>query len=356
MRRAVSLLEVLISIFCLSIGMMGVAALLPAGGFNIAEANKADRSAACGRASIRDIQIRGMLNRTATAVDDPTATVNLWLQDGNPAFDPATIAPDDVPAAMIDPLVADSPQFPYCDYARFQDGSTVRQMPRLTLRSQPRTDSDLTAAGLPVVMSRAVADRIFTWRDDLVFTRPENDDERPTMLADGTGVRPIKGDYSWMVMVTPSPGDPGLSTVSVVVFYKRKFEPTLTLNDIGPDNPKPSERVAVATFIGSGYAGGDVELSMPEEPSATRLGTGLGDYLSIRENDWLMLTNGTRAAWYRVVTVARELTNDKRLVTLAGPDWMGDKLDLDDNGTASELQAVICEEVVGVYTQVIQGE
>ncbi|MFH1266447.1 MAG: prepilin-type N-terminal cleavage/methylation domain-containing protein, partial [Planctomycetota bacterium] len=45
-RRGVSLLEVLISIFVLSIGLLGVAAVIPVGGHEILQAVKADRAAA----------------------------------------------------------------------------------------------------------------------------------------------------------------------------------------------------------------------------------------------------------------------------------------------------------------------
>ena len=50
-RRGISLMEVLISIFVLSIGMLGVAALIPVGRFSIVETSKADRGAACGQAA-----------------------------------------------------------------------------------------------------------------------------------------------------------------------------------------------------------------------------------------------------------------------------------------------------------------
>ena len=302
--RGVSLLEVLISIFVVSIGLMYLAALLPVAGWNMARANEADRSATCGRAALRDVKVRNLLDRTK------------WTAPGS------TTKP-----TLLDPLDG-AVEFPNCGYATFATGTPLVTIPRVGLSGMPQS----------------VARRVFIAEGALLFVRPENRDERPAMLNDGTGIQPNKGSYSWMVMVAPD------DTVSVIVFSKRDHQ-TPALADIGPENSKPSERVAVAEFTGSVPI--DCSLSMPQEPSAARLGTGLSEYLSTRENDWLMLTNGTDFKWYRVVNVANELDNGARLVTLAGPDWTHDKLDLNGDGNLNELQAVICTGVGGVYTQAI---
>ena len=51
-RRGVSLIEVLMSIFILSVGLMGMASLIPVGGYQVGEAIKSDRAAAVGRAAV----------------------------------------------------------------------------------------------------------------------------------------------------------------------------------------------------------------------------------------------------------------------------------------------------------------
>ena len=61
-RRGISLLEVLAAIGVLSVGLLGLAALLPIGIFTIGEATKADRAGQCGRAALRDIVVRRMLD------------------------------------------------------------------------------------------------------------------------------------------------------------------------------------------------------------------------------------------------------------------------------------------------------
>ena len=61
-RAGLSLMEVLLSIFVLSIGLLGVAAIIPLGQISLWETAKADRSGACGRAAMREIQVRRMLD------------------------------------------------------------------------------------------------------------------------------------------------------------------------------------------------------------------------------------------------------------------------------------------------------
>ena len=55
-RSGLSLLEVLISVFVLSIGLLGVAAVIPLGYHQIVEATKADRAASCGRAGLHAVR------------------------------------------------------------------------------------------------------------------------------------------------------------------------------------------------------------------------------------------------------------------------------------------------------------
>ena len=52
-RAGISLMEVLISTFVLSIGLLGLAALIPVGRFAIVQTAKSDRAGACGRAGGR---------------------------------------------------------------------------------------------------------------------------------------------------------------------------------------------------------------------------------------------------------------------------------------------------------------
>jgi hypothetical protein len=60
-RSGISLIEVLIAVFVLTFGLMGIAMVIPAGRYLMVEAAKSDRGSACGRAALNDMKIRGWL-------------------------------------------------------------------------------------------------------------------------------------------------------------------------------------------------------------------------------------------------------------------------------------------------------
>ena len=63
-RSGLSLLEVLVSIGILTIGLVGLAMLIPAGKLQLVATNKSDRTGACGRAGMREVKVRRMLDAT----------------------------------------------------------------------------------------------------------------------------------------------------------------------------------------------------------------------------------------------------------------------------------------------------
>jgi len=172
-RRGVSLMEVLISTFVLSIGLLGLASLLPVGRFAIVETGKADRAGACGRAGLRDVKVRRILDSNNWAAAPGTASF------------------------AIDPLGAGL--------------GTLGPLDRISL-SWPA----------------ALIDHVFVWQDDLVFHMPKNVNDRPSVM---TGGLEPEGYYSWFVTVTPAPGEAALPaaqkqlfSVSVVVCYRRDLD------------------------------------------------------------------------------------------------------------------------------------
>ncbi len=72
MRRGISLLEVLISMFVLLFGLMGVAAIFPVGNHYAEKGEHFDRSTVLCEAGFADLQNRGMLNPTAWIYPDGT--------------------------------------------------------------------------------------------------------------------------------------------------------------------------------------------------------------------------------------------------------------------------------------------
>jgi hypothetical protein len=369
----VSLLEVLISIFAISIGMMGVAALIPVGQLSVIEATKADRSAAAGRGAMAEVKVRNMLDPQYFVNPFNGQSMAGWLNNGS--------------TFVIDPLFstrnATEPKVVRFPYDGNWDGSKVEAglpnplpIPRLTLNTM------CGAAREPL------ADRVFTWRDDLIFDvdvddplkRPRQSylwdtnavealpDNYPKIPGPGDPLRlqpNLKGDYSWLLTVTPAatefnsatpPTDKRKFDVSVVVIFGRDLSHN-------PTDARPSER-ATAGIVGLGYGGGDgilIAFDKMKEPDAT-------EYLAVRQNEWVMVTglvkdsrldspagagNGYRriAKWYRAVAVDEQMEFDKKLdrwtrrVTLAGPDW---------DPACAMPQAVLIRGVVGVYTKTIE--
>ena len=164
-RRGISLLEILIATFVLAIGLLGLAALLPVGRFAIVETGKADRAGACGRAALRDVNVRRMLDYTT------------WSP-------PIGGGVTDVSPFVIDPLG-------YASTITVNLGGATGPISRMTLLS-PATGIQYTLAE---------AEQVFTWQDDLVFDMPEDVTMRPSIMTTGLD---SQGDYSWFLTVTPA--------------------------------------------------------------------------------------------------------------------------------------------------------
>ena len=300
-RRGISLLEVLISIFVITVGLLGLASLVTVGGFTVVEAGKADHAGMCGRAALREIKIRNMLDR------------NYW-SDANPGTG----------AFAIDPIGA---------YAGLGKLGGTNGIPRITLLSMPSSNAQSQA------ISESLAERIFSWADDLQFGLPEDsqpppDDEstRPRAVVDVTGLPQSKGDFTWFITVTPAKSESNLAdvsrkrlySVSAVVCFKRRLKAEkVDGKDI------PAEQSRRVTFLGGvGYGGGSIELNSPIE---------------IDEKEWIMLCDGRHCKWYEVASAG---TSPTSMLTLTGPDW-------DAKGSPNPT-AVIVDEVIGVYSTTVE--
>lgn len=319
-RRGVSLLEVLISIFVLSIGLLGVVAMIPVGGAEINKANQADRAAVVGRYALREVKVRRMLEPFQLNPNVSSAPpVMMWQWPSSWPTDVNT--PQYV---MIDPLYAATNgdyRFP-----SIASGSAVA-MPRVNLRTYPvNSHPFLNALG---------AREIFVCHDDLNYEMPSDKTSRPLPVPSGLRTQFV-GDYSWAAMVAPAENEAaaGLDarhrsrvTVSIIVFHKRNLLPA------------DAEHVASATFTG----GGDVRLTV----------TNVDDFKRVKRHHWILLYGPTGNTvlpityrWYRVVAVGEDNANAlTRDVSLAGPDW---------NGSTTTVQAVLIEGVVGVYTETVE--
>ena len=424
-RRGITLMEVLISIFVVAVGLLGVAALIPVGRFSVTETSKNDRAAALGRAAWRDIKVRGILEapRPSDRYDhrwlgflsgNPTQTV--WLDTDvvnnitsiqNPldrgnsvCIDPLAISHPSYPATVFsfpvgldnDPALT-SPSGVMIDSG--PDTLTLPSMLRITLNVAP-SPIDGQIAPMPAAM----ADRIFTWRDDLLFSLPDDDTLRPQRVfsrdtSGGNQYGQYVGDYSWMITITPAgnegPGNvdaPGSFTVSVVVFYKRDLVmPQERLSDRG--GAPPAERVVYADLLTPiGLGGGTVRLRLPVNSGDLNNTTDpeRSDMTDVRPGQWIMLSWWTplevtsptlpfnyRAVhhWYRVIAAGDPIPPEmsgapgtdawRREVTLAGPDWRDRDLgtgttmivdaDADPSTGAQTVHATLMSGAIGVFSK-----
>lgn len=276
-RTGISLLEVLISAFVITIGLLGVAALMPVGHLQTARGARADRAGAMSRMAFRDFKVRGM------------AQVGNWVSSNGAAY-----SANNGQAVAIDPLYLannSGSQFPAV-------GATVPTMARITLRNG-------TASG---AMGSSMASLIFSGDDDLALEKPASLTDAPRQLLTSSNDRLSEGHYSWLATLVPRQ-ESNLWMLSVVVFHKRDFT---------------GEQVFDAKVIGPT----EITLLLPTGSSSMSR-SDANKALDITA-DWIMLSQQNGGfAWYRLVSTSKiekdgETDNRwSRFVTVEGPDLNG---------------------------------
>jgi hypothetical protein len=318
------LLEVLISIFVLAVGLLSVAALIPAGRHEIAQGSRLEYASMIGRSAFRDLKIRGMLNPLAW--QNAQGGTAIW--DPMPPHLPFKYGPFNRTAhvgVVVDPLGA------HAGYAN--DFPDVPPSAGLRLRR----------ITMPAFAAREVADSVFRSNVDLITEENTNSNLPPLQYSfkDATGNaarRASDGNYTWLATIVSDQNTPALTTkltVSVAVFYKRD------LSSAGTGEYAVSVQPSSTTASGIGLGGGDVRL------------IGLAPNKSMRPGDWMMLA-GRRTAtkpppsrvidiyrWYRVVSAGNKNGNQQN-VTLAGTDW-------DPTMLQGDTAAYLLDNIVAVY-------
>jgi hypothetical protein len=326
----------------ISVGLLGLASLLPVGLVTIFQATKMDRAGNCGRMAMREVAVRRMLDSSYWFDLKQNKYVNDPNYNGSkPWCDPTGIPTMNMPASfIIDPLGANNGM-----NLSFGSGGTIT--PRISLNYIP--------PGSPL------ADAIFRGGDDIIATLPENmtpvqPPGRPIPVMDASNKIASKGDYSWFLTVTPSPTTPTRFEVSVVVCFGRTLNPTA--------NQVAEAAFPVASFadtvvvpglgVNAAQAGGTIQLSIAMKDGA------IGG-VPVRENGWVALVRGSSGGstpsipaagyvqWYRVAAIGDSSdtsTAGGAQLTLAGPDWMAPQ-------PGKDMLVVLGQEVVGVYTTTI---
>lgn len=317
-RRGISLLEVLISMFVLLVGLLGVAAMIPAGRHELLQASKIDHASMTGRAAFRDLKIRRYLNpENWYTLDDMQNSTALWQPDpvnhpGRPFLIKGVWV--DRFAVVMDPLGLAAPA-----------GTFSKSFPA-------NTTSGLYLGRISAIPfsnmtdSYQLADLVFRSSDDLSIIPNANDRNLPPaqqML--GGAKRASQGNYSWIATIV---GDPSMSalnstlSVSVAVFYKRDLS-----------NPSAAEGRTSNVVMGGGE---NFQFVLPSHPVTN-------EPWAVKPGRWIMLSGtvgtGNHFRWYRVVA-ASQVDGATQSVTLAGADW-------DPNTT--NTTAFLIDNVVTVY-------
>ncbi|MBR4750948.1 MAG: prepilin-type N-terminal cleavage/methylation domain-containing protein [Thermoguttaceae bacterium] len=338
-RRGLTLIEIMSAILVLSIGLVGVLAAIPFGGFRLAQMNEADNSSLVGRDAVRLMKANGWANpenwflvlKTGAVITSPTnpnsvrddGTLNLTYPFIVDPLSDARVGnrylPDYFPIGAQTFFTKVTPNLGSKPYGFYSSGYLDARFERVFYLP------DDIASGYDVT------------EDDTQF-RPFIETEDDVVL--GVGETPaFTGRYSWMATVYPesntepfyscTPSDINSANYDVVVFKDR------SMND---------ERVMSVTVDGTGYQGGSVTLDLDamldnagaqaDDPiSRARVLTQLETtkYIMLMGNEDIPVDGNYRkfARWYRIANYSVDDESNPRYIraSLVGPDtptsWSG---------------------------------
>jgi len=406
--QGVTLIEVMMSSMVVSLGILGLIALIPLGQHLTERGTRADRVASIGERVYHEAKIRGYFKPSNWGIPDPSdATAfdansfDFRLDNGLPTRQPYMIDPFFYGSSGSD---ASRQEFPYPTAFSRTGAAFSTQMHRLTL---VRNSTTSTIRPLDDFHTRTT----FQANDDLAFERP-SDGEIPSFQVNYIrGVnrirRQAKGEYTWMIMLTPDPVTwvNYISAANENAGHEAALQPPFDVNSnaileatqaatatdeytawimilknrqatipsgsvatIDTEEEFISERVlSVISFISSGgYSTGEVRL----EQTGGTLEQAEDETLKINNGDWICLVQrrpsinrppgtanypaGDVYQWYRVV-VADEIIEGSgtftRRLSIDGPDWSADP-----SGSFEPTHAIIVNGVVGVYPKRVRLE
>ena len=346
-QRAITLVEVLISMGILTIGLLSVAALFPVGGYYMRQGEVQDRGAAVAKAAFADIVARGMLKPESWKMwrDDAPGSMNftgavtdeirkeLTKLDRQQTFSAAPLGRPTPEMEMVkeigstfvlDPLAVASVtssdkvnylkpirHFPARTFPTYMGNNFTSGQNKWATWGGSWPVRRITVGGLNPAepLSSTLAESLLSSHDDLVTESPGASNsvgiQQWESGASGTLKRSWKGDYSWIVTICPSTHeahndialDPSAHKyhVSVVVFYKRPVltsrsqDPSrtdLTRDDVekNRDNLVETERSARGIILSSSSSGGEILLEQPGQLPDEEI------FEELKAGQWLMLS------------------------------------------------------------------
>ncbi len=366
-RNAMTLIEIMSSILVLSIGLVGVLAAIPFGGFRLAQMNEADYSSSVGRVGVRLMKTNDWANPNNWYLKNNTtgavfsSNLNSILVDGSNELTGLNLTYP----FLIDPLAntAYSPVF-YPNWT----SSNVPPFFFTSVAPIIGTDNLVNALSMGLIDRY---ERAFYLPDDVASGYDLNEDDmefRPRMEMEddnvvGNGEIPaFTGRYSWMATVYPHSNTEPFYNCSLSDINSADFDVVVFKDRIIKD-----ERVVSATIDGSGYQGGTVTLDLSTMKTSELQDCDGTDYVRMLEqleNTKFLALMGMDDVpvdgnypyfchWYRIAnySVVDENSNGDPLkirVSLIGPNtpssWtLG-------GGNANTVRALFFPGVVGVYS------
>ena len=243
-RHGISLLEVLISMGILTVGLVSVLSMIPAGRSQTIKANAYDRGTTLAANAAADLINRGLI-RPAGWLSGPTEDKNAdgILDSGEDANGNSTI--DATPFAVLDPLYSGST--PIWPRIRLRTDASYAAKSLFSFDSVTLFPTD----GIPV----EIVDIIARSEDDILFSTDVNDGvgiddpPKPKWSNGSAGLLPtvparhvFEGVYSQLATLTSSDTDPAkmwrkgsYALLTIVTFFRRDATlPPMLLTD--PDN------------------------------------------------------------------------------------------------------------------------
>jgi hypothetical protein len=375
LRRGISLLEVLISIFLMAVGLLSIASLLPVGGYQTQKASIDDRKSVIGQNAFHEFRTRGMS-------DPGTPNVPRWVHFLDPSRPGGTSifggSGNRLHRSLEDYAPLSVAIDPYGLTNSSTGGVTSKLFPRLP--NGVTTDDRLPRmprVGLSFVPSADIAERTFVAHDDTVFEKHPSDPDSPAVSKwqmDATGNnflrRQFEGNFSWLVTLTPAyfqavPAPTTQYNVSIAIFYKRSLNARTTTDGTEVERMvRIREGANGVDLAGFGLGGGELVLEGDQSQSHAVNAANS----SVRSGQWIMVcgrygnSNNSPAyfRWYRVVTVGQydnSTTPGQRPITVAGPDWIGVT---DQNNPANwrckPTHIAIFEGCVGLFEKTVHLE
>lgn len=355
-RRGETLVEILAAITVLSIGLVGVLAAIPFGGFRMSQMSEADNSAAVGRNAVRLMRSHGWCNPNNWILND----LSIGVSGGNNFL----AVTGDANGYKLD-----------LTYPFFIDPRDSNRLNPPILTFYPANGKELV---LPYVSplgdnGRGLGSSVFFQVDDFTSgseIADTNDSYRPRLEMEEKGqidsygnpsstqIPTYNGRYSWMATVRlKSSREQDLTQTYVSDVVSADYDAVVFRDRIAGD-----QRAIAAKLATAGYQGGTIELNL-----TTMVGEGGsdGDYARLREQlaqtRYIMIAgnddyrdSGTYvfARWYKIANWANIDETTIRLDVI-GPNmpenWMPKE---HENWEEMDyrLTALFYPGVIGVYS------